>query len=153
MGPGDTGYVSVDAWVRHVGEVMGRAHSLFGAPQVGPDLGAGASLASAGEAVRGGAATMSGQSGVLAAGYQSFADDAGPALDQAASNDGALNGQVSGAAASDTNGRSSSSAVVTAASADTSTIGPATGTPSGQRALIAALRGRMAEQLRVINSL
>jgi hypothetical protein len=148
----DTGWVSVGSWVHHVGQVMGRAHSLFGTAPAAPQLGSGSSLASAGDLVRGGAATMSGQSGVVAAGYQTFAQDAGPALDHAGATDGSLNGQLNGAATSDSDGRSSSSAVVTAASTDTSTLGPTTGTPAGQRALIAALRGRVAEQGRVINT-
>jgi cell wall-associated NlpC family hydrolase len=144
--------VSVGALVRQVGEVLGRAHSLFGTPAVGEGLGASPGLAGAGSLVRGGAAQMSGLSGVLPASYGVFAADAGPALDNAAGADGALNGQLNNAASSDASGHTTSGAVLTAASTDTSTLAPATGTPAGQRALVAALRARVAEQLQVVNA-
>jgi cell wall-associated NlpC family hydrolase len=102
--------------------------------------------------VRGGAAQMSGLSGALPASYGIFAADAGPVLDSAAGADGALNGQLNNAATSDTSGHTTSGAVLTAASTDTSTLAPATGTPAGQRALVAALRARVAEQLQVVNA-
>jgi hypothetical protein len=142
----------VGALVRQVGEVLGRAHSLFGTPAVGEGLGAGPGLAGAGALVRGGAAGMSGLSGVLPASYGIFAADAGPALDNAAGADGALNGQLGTAAASDASGRTTSGAVLTAASTDTSTLAPASGTPAGQRALVAALRAQVAEQAQVVNA-
>jgi peptidoglycan DL-endopeptidase CwlO len=142
----------VGALVAQVGEVLGRAHALFGTPAVGQRLSAGAGLVGAGSLVRGGAAQMAGLSGVLPASYGMFADDAGPALDHAAGADGALNGHLSNAATSDALGHSTSGAVLTAASTDTSTLAPVSGTPGGQRALIAALRARVAEQLRVVNA-
>jgi hypothetical protein len=142
----------VGALVAQVGEVLGRAHALFGTPAVGQRLSAGAGLVGAGSLVRGGAAQMAGLSGVLPASYGMFADDAGPALDHAAGADGALNGHLSTAATSDALGHSTSGAVLTAASTDTSTLAPVSGTPGGQRALIAALRARAAEQLRVVNA-
>jgi peptidoglycan DL-endopeptidase CwlO len=145
-------HVSVGALVQQVGEVLGRAHSLFGTPAVGEGLGASSGLAGAGSLVRGGAAQMGGLSGVLPASYGIFADDAGPTLDNAAGADGALNGQISTAATSDALGHSTSGAVLTAASTDTSTLAPVSGTPGGQRALVAALRARVAEQLQVVNA-
>jgi hypothetical protein len=132
--------------------VLGRAHSLFGTPAIGQGLGASSGLAGAGSLVRGGAARMSGLSGVLPASYGIFAADAGPALDNAAGADGALNGQLGNAATSDTSGHTTSGAVLTAASTDTSTLAPATGTPAGQRALVAALRARVADQAQVVNA-
>ena len=45
-----------------------------------------------------------------------------------------------------------SDAVLTAASTDTSTLAPVSGTPGGQRAFVAALRARVAEQARVVNA-
>ena len=140
------------ALVRQVGEVLGRAHSLFGTPAVGQGLGASSGLAGAGALVRGGAAQMGGLSGVLPASYGIFAADAGPALDNAAGADGALNGQLNNAASSDTSGHTTSGAVLTAASTDTSTLAPVSGTPGGQRALVAALRARVAEQAQVVNA-
>jgi peptidoglycan DL-endopeptidase CwlO len=142
----------VGALVRQVGEVLGRAHSLFGTPAVGQGLGASSGLAGAGALVRGGAAQMGGLSGVLPASYGIFAADAGPALDNAAGADGALNGQLNNAATSDTSGHTTSGAVLTAASTDTATLAPVSGTPGGQRALVAALRARVAEQLQVVNA-
>ncbi len=140
------------ALVRQVGEVLGRAHSLFGTPAVGQGLGASSGLAGAGSLVRGGAAQMSGLRGVLPASYGIFAADAGPALDNAAGADGALNGQLNNAATSDASGHTTSGAVLTAASTDTSTLAPVSGTPGGQRALVAALRARVAEQAQVVNA-
>ena len=140
------------ALVRQVGEVLSRAHSLFGTPAVGEGLGAGPGLTGAGALVRGGAARMSGLSGAGPASYGIFAADAGPALDNAAGTDSALNGQLGTAATSDASGRSTSGAVLTGASTDTSTLAPATGTPAGQRALVAALRARVAEQAQVVNA-
>jgi hypothetical protein len=145
-------YVSVGALVRQVGEVLGRAHSLFGTPAVGQGLGAGSGLAGAGSLVRGGAAQMNALSGVLPASYGVFAADAGPTLDHAAGADGALNGHLSTAATSDASGHTTSGAVLTAASTDTSTLAPVSGTPGGQRALVAALRARVAEQAQVVNA-
>ena len=140
------------ALVRQVGEVLGRAHSLFGTPAVGEGLGAGSGLAGAGALVRGGAAQMGGLSGVLPASYGTFAAGVGPELDSAAGADGALNGHLGSAAASDASGHTTSGAVLTAASTDTSTLAPVSGTPGGQRALVAALRARVAEQLQVVNA-
>ena len=140
------------ALVQQVGEVLGRAHSLFGTPALGQGLGASSGLAGAGGLVRGGAAQMSGLSGVLPASYGVFAADAGPSLDHAGGADGALNGHLSTAATSDASGHSTSGAVLTAASADTSTLAPVSGTPGGQRALVAALRARVAEQAQVVNA-
>ncbi len=111
--------------------MLGRAHSLFGTPAVGQGLGAGSGLAGAGSLVRGGAAQMGGLSGVLPASYGIFAADAGSALDNAAGADGALNGQLNNAAASDASGHTTSGAVLTAASTDTSTLAPVSGTPGG----------------------
>ena len=144
--------MSVGALVQQVGEVLGRAHSLFGTPALGQGLGASSGLAGAGGLVRGGAAQMSGLSGVLPASYGVFAADAGPSLDHAGGADGALNGHLSTAATSDASGHSTSGAVLTAASADTSTLAPVSGTPGGQRALVAALRARVAEQAQVVNA-
>ena len=144
--------MSVGALVAQVGEVLGRAHLLFGTPVVGQELAADSGLVGAGSCVRGGAVRMGGSSGVLAASYEIFADDAGPTLDWAAGADGALTGHLNTAATSDALGHTTSGAVLTAASTDTSTLAPASGTPGGQRALIAALRARVAEQLRVVNA-
>jgi hypothetical protein len=138
--------------VGQVGEVLGRAHSLFGTPALGQRLGGGSALAGAGSLARGGAAQTAGLSGALPASYAIFADDAASALDHAAGADGALNAHLDTAVTSDAVGHSTSGAVLTAACTDTSTLAPVSGTPGGQRALVAALRARVAEQLRVVNA-
>jgi hypothetical protein len=113
---------------------------------------AGSGLAAAGDVVRGGQLRMSGLSGVLPVNYGGFATDAGAALDGAAGTDNSLSGQLSDAAGADRSGRESSGAVVNGAAMDTSSLAPLSGTPAGQRALIAALRARVAEQQQVVNA-
>ena len=57
----DTGFVSVGAVVAQVGEVLGRAHSLFGDPPAsgqGPAAGSVMKLSGAGDLVRSGQAQM-----------------------------------------------------------------------------------------------
>jgi hypothetical protein len=151
----DTGCVSVGALVQRVGEVLGRAHSLFGDPPASGGVAAsdaGSGLAAAGDVVRGGRVRMSGLSGVLPVKYGGFATDAGVALDSAAGTDNNLSGQLQDAAGTDRSGRASSGAVVNGAAADTSSLAPLSGTPAGQRALIAALRARVAQQQQVVNA-
>ena len=135
--------------------MLGRAHSLFGDP---PDVGgaaaldAGSGLAAAGECVRGGQRQMSGLSGALPVKYGGFATDARVALDGAAGTDSKLSGQLRDAAGADRSGRASSGAVVNGAATDTASVAPVSGTPAGQRALISALRARVAEQQQVVNA-
>ena len=79
----DTGFVSVGAVVAQVGEVLGRAHSLFGDPPAsgqGPAAGSVMKLSGAGDLVRSGQAQMAPLSGQLATNYTTFAGGAGPAL-------------------------------------------------------------------------
>ena len=154
-GGGDTGWVSVGALVQRVGETLGRGHALFGDPSACGDAGAGQSatgLATAGAVVRGGQRRISGLSGALPAGYTRFATDAGPALDAASDADTTLTNNVREAADADRLGRQSSGAVVNGAAADTAALAPSTRTAAGQRALISALRGRLAQQQQVINA-
>jgi hypothetical protein len=64
--------VSISAVVQQVGEVVARAHSLFGDPPtsgVPAAAGAGSNLASAGELVRSGQQQISGLSRQFATGY------------------------------------------------------------------------------------
>jgi len=91
-------------------------------------------------------------SGDWATRYGEFAAAAGPALDDAAGTDTALVGQVQAAAVADQTGRASSGAALTGAATDTAALSPASGTPAGQRAIVAALRARLAQQQRVINA-
>jgi peptidoglycan DL-endopeptidase CwlO len=75
--------VSIDALVKHVGQVLNRAHALFGQSDPGGGLAAGrsgATLAGAAELVRHSHHRMGGLSGALRATYTTFATDAGPGL-------------------------------------------------------------------------
>ena len=151
----DTGFVSVGAVVAQVGEVLGRAHSLFGDPPAsgqGPAAGSVMKLSGAGDLVRSGQAQMAPLSGQLATNYSTFAGGAGPALDTLAGNDRALSTQLDEAARSDRTGRTSSGTVVNGAAADTNGLAPFTNTPAGQKALLVALRQRVAQQQQVVQA-
>jgi hypothetical protein len=102
--------------------------------------------------VRGGQRQMSGLSGALPVKYGGFATDAGVALDGAAGTDSRLSGQLHDAAGADRSGRASSGVVVNGAATDTASVAPLSGTPAGQRALISALRARVAQQQQVVNA-
>ena len=151
----DTGFVSVGAVVAQVGEVLGRAHSLFGDPPAsgqGPAAGSVMKLSGAGDLVRSGQAQMAPLSGQLATNYSTFAGGAGPALDTLAGNDRALSTQLDEAARADRTGRTSSGTVVNGAAADTNGLAPFTNTPAGQKALLVALRQRVAQQQQVVQA-
>lgn len=154
-GVADTGFVSVGAVVAQVGEVLGRAHSLFGDPPAsgqGPAAGSVMKLSGAGDLVRSGQAQMAPLSGQLATNYSTFAGGAGPALDALAGNDRALSTQLDEAARADRTGRTSSGGVVNGAAADTNGLAPFTNTPAGQKALLVALRQRVAQQQQVVQA-
>jgi hypothetical protein len=141
--------------VAQVGEVLGRAHSLFGDPPAsgqGPAAGSVMKLSGAGDLVRSGQAQMAPLSGQLATNYSTFAGGAGPALDTLAGNDRALSTQLDEAARADRTGRTSSGTVVNGAAADTNGLAPLTNTPAGQKALLVALRQRVAQQQQVVQA-
>ena len=134
--------------------MLHRGHALFGDPvAAGPGAGwdAGSGLAGAGDVVRSGQARIAGLSGQLPSAYRDFAAGSAPALDDAAGTDTALSGQLVAAAGSDQSGRASSGAVVDGAATDTAALSPMTGTAAGQRAMVAALRARVAQQQQIVN--
>jgi cell wall-associated NlpC family hydrolase len=90
-------------------------------------------------------------SGALPAHYSRFADNTAQALDAATGTDSRLGSRVRDAGRADRWGWASSGAVVTAAATDTAGLAPVSGTPAGQRALIATLRARVAQQQQVVN--
>jgi hypothetical protein len=143
----------VGALVRHVGEVLGRAHALFGGPS--PDgvsaVHAECRLAGAGDRLRSTSGRMAGLAGALPAHYARFADDAVRALDAATGTDTRLTGRVRAAGRADGSGWARSGAVVSGAESDTAGLAAVSGTPAGQRALIAALRARVAQQQHVLD--
>jgi peptidoglycan DL-endopeptidase CwlO len=145
--------VSVGALVAQVGEVLSRAHSLFGAPSGGAAaLDAGSGLAGAADGVRRTGQQISNLAGALPAHYRGFARDAVRALDAAAGTDTRVGGAVGEAGRADGSGWASSGAVLSGAHADTAGLAPVSGTPAGQRALIAAWRARLAQQQQVVNA-
>ncbi|MDT5016567.1 MAG: hypothetical protein QOD39_2727, partial [Mycobacterium sp.] len=88
--------MTLEAFVEHVGEVMRRAHSLFGAPPKSGRsvaLASGLELARAGDLVSGGMAQTSGQSGVFAADYTTFGNQATTRLYRLSGNDERLGDQ------------------------------------------------------------
>jgi hypothetical protein len=87
---------------------------------------------------------MTGLSGTLPANYTSFASDAVQALDAASGTDTRLSGQVHDARGAGRSGWARSGAVVSGAATDTVRLAPVSGTPAGQRALIATLGARVA---------
>jgi len=141
--------------VAQVGEVLGRAHSLFGDPPAsgqGPAAGSVVKLSGAGDLVRSGQAQMAPLSGQLSTNYSTFAGGAGPTLNTLAGNDRALSTQLDEAARTDRTGRTSSGGVVNGAAADTNGLAPFTNTPAGQKALLVALRQRVAQQQQVVQA-
>jgi hypothetical protein len=95
---------------------------------------------------------MTGLAGALPARYTTFAHAAVQALDAATDTDTRLEGTVGDAGHTDGAGWVSSAAVVDGAATDTAGLALVSGTPGGQRALIAALRARLAQQQHVINA-
>jgi cell wall-associated NlpC family hydrolase len=145
--------VSIGAVVEQVAEVLGRAHGLFGDPPASGGSaarGAGSALTRAGDLVRGGVAQMSVLSGDFAAGYTAFGGRAGARLDGLAGTDQRLSDQLHDAARSDRTGRATSDGIVNGAATDTAALAPFTGSPAGQRALLGALRARVAHQRQVV---
>jgi len=143
----------MDAFVEQVGEVLGRAHSLFGQPpQSGRSLAltSGAELATAGNLVHGGVQQVSDLAGEFADDYATFGDQAASDLYGLAGTDERFGDQLREAAHTDRTGHGTSGRIVNGAAADTATLAAYTNTPAGQRALIIALRNRLTRQQAVI---
>ena len=141
------------ALVGHVHEVLGRAHALFG----GPSRGGGAAwdapwgLAGAGDALRSTGRRLAGLSGVLPARYTTFTHHAVRALDAVTGTDIGVGGTLRDAGRADGAGWASSGAVVDGADTDADGLASVSGSPAGQRALIATLRARLAQQQHVVS--
>jgi hypothetical protein len=143
----------VDALVQQVRDVLGRAHALFGRPSSrGEAWDAGWGLAGAGDGLRGSGRQMAGLAGALPVHYASFASDSVQALDAATGTDTRLRGKVRDAGRADHSGWASSGAVINGAATDTAGLAPVSGTPAGQRALIAALHARLVQQQHVVDA-
>jgi peptidoglycan DL-endopeptidase CwlO len=145
--------VSLGSVIAQVGEVLGRAHALFGDPPASgaaPAGGAGARLAAAGDLIRTGQQKMSALTGAAPASYTTLAGGTAIKLDALAAADDRLAGALEGAAGADRAGRSASGAVVNNAAATTAGMAPLTATPAGQQALLKALRDRVAQQQQIM---
>lgn len=143
----------MDAFVEQVGEVLGRAHSLFGQPpQSGRSLAltSGAALATAGNLVHGGVQQVSDLAGEFADDYATFGDQAASDLYGLAGTDKRFGNRLREAAHTDRAGHGTSGRIVNGAAADTATLASYTDTPAGQRALVTALRNRLIHQQQVI---
>jgi hypothetical protein len=142
----------VGGLVRHVEEVLGRAHALFGGPDSAggslPD--SGGTLTDALQALRGAHWQMSGQQGALPARYSAVAGEAARNLDTTASMDARLARRVHTASRALGAGRGRSAAAVTGARRDAASLMSEANTPAGQRVLIAALRARLVQQQRIV---
>ena len=75
-----------------------------------------------------------------------------PGLGRVSTADNRLGTQIHDAVQVDWTGRANSGSVVNGAAADTAALAPVSGTPAGQRALIATLRARVAQQQQIVNA-
>ncbi|WP_308289844.1 NlpC/P60 family protein [Mycolicibacterium mageritense] len=145
--------MSSGAVVRYVDEVLGRAQSLFGQPEASggsPARSAVSLVNGAGELVRGNATRIAPANGQFAATFTSFTNKAAPALDALAGLDDQLGRTLTDAANTDRTGRNDSGQVRNGAATDTRILGPVSGTPAGERALLVQLKGRLQQQQQVI---
>ncbi len=145
--------MTLEAFVEQVGDVLGRAHSLFGAPPKSGHsvaLASGVELGHGGDMISGGIVQTSTQSGVFASDYVTFGNPATSSLYRLAGNDERLGEHLRDAASADRDGRSASRRIINNAAADTAALASYTDTPAGQRALIMALRSRLAHQQQVV---
>ena len=145
--------MSLGAWVERVNSALEHAHSLFRNPLdsgAASASGAATRLANGGALVTIGRERVSELSGEFPTGYGRFANGAGSAIDDLAGADDTLGGRLSEAAGSERSGWAASGSVVDAAARDSALLGPWSNTPAGEKALIAALRSRVAQQERVI---
>ena len=143
--------MSVGPLVRYVGEVLRRSHALFGEPTDAAGTAATATGARLNDAARpliAGQRRFASLSGDFATGYDRFTRRAGPALDRLAGLEDRVGAVLTDAAGSDRRGRAQSGAVLNGAPSDTAA--PWSGTPAGERLLLTQLRGRLAQQRRVI---
>jgi hypothetical protein len=119
--------VSLAGVVAQVGQVLGRAHALFGEPEVsgGGRAGvAGRDLAAGAQRVRSAGAVMAVQSGAGPQDYRGFAAGAEASLEALAGEDDRFGGHLGDAASADRAGRADSGRVRDAAATDVAAIAP-----------------------------
>ena len=145
------------AVVAQVAAVLGRGHALFGDPPSSGGVrgrGGGQNTGAArGSLVRSGQQRMSGAVGSIAPPATGFSPGVrARRWTGLAGADERLSGQLQAAADADRAGRGSSGAVVSGAAADTAGLAPYSATPAGQKALLTALRARVAQQQQVVRT-
>jgi hypothetical protein len=148
-----TGEVSMDAVVRQIGELLSRSHTLFAEPATSGACTApesGARLADAGQQLQAGGDRTAQLAGRMSDGHALFSGSASTELSALAGSDTRFSGYLQDAAEKQDQGSAASSAVIGAATADTTALGLLTRTPAGQHALLIALRAQVAEQQRII---
>jgi peptidoglycan DL-endopeptidase CwlO len=145
--------VSLDGLVEHVAHVLGRGHALFSHPHPsGARIQSGEwGLAGVADQVRGAGAPMREVAGALPAHYTRWSAGAARAMDTAIGTDRVLSGRVRAAGHADGAGWTTTATVIDGAATDTAGLGPVSHTPAGQRALVAALRSRLAQQQHVVD--
>ena len=139
--------------IHHVEEILGRGHQLFGGAGAAGDPASfegGGRLTDAGDQLHTNRGQMAGQGGALAAHYRVVTAEAGHALHDAARTDARLGRRVRAASRADSAGWAGSTAAVDGARTDAADLTPLATTPAGQRALLGALRARLAQQQRII---
>jgi peptidoglycan DL-endopeptidase CwlO len=132
--------------VRCVGEVLGRGHALFSDPVDARH----AARADTGLHGTSQLRRFTGQAGDFVASYDRFASRIAPALDRLGRLDARLGGLLTDAANTDQRGYAQSEAVLDGAAADTAMLAPLSGTPAGEKLLIAQLRRRVVRQQHLI---
>jgi hypothetical protein len=142
-----TGAVAIDAVAQQVGELLDRAHTLFADPAA---ANVGGPLVGAGEQLHTGHREMTALAGRLADGHRQLSGVAHAELTTLSDHDEQLGSCLERAADTDRAGRAASDAVRRAAATELAALIPLSGTAAGQRALLSALRTRVARQQRII---
>lgn len=144
----------MDGVLEHVEQVLSRGHALFGRPSTaGAQLGdGGQGLVGVTDRLRRAQSQMGALTGVVTAHYDRWVKDAVRAMDATSGTDAVLRDGVRAAGHANGSGWATSAAVAQGAAADTAGLAPTVHTPGGQRALIAALRARLAQQQHLIEA-
>ncbi|MDA2893419.1 C40 family peptidase [Mycolicibacterium sp. BiH015] len=142
--------MSLAAIVAEAGDVLGRGHSLFGTPASAGDSTAATGLGRATDLVRDGVSRTSLLSGEFAASYGQFGGRAGLSLDRLTRVDERLGGGLRDAATANRSGHTRSGTVMAGAAADVTGLAPYSGHPAGEKAMLTALRARIAQQQQVV---
>ncbi|MDG4667981.1 C40 family peptidase [Mycobacterium sp. 236(2023)] len=144
--------MSLGTIVAEAGDVLGRGHALFGTPASSGGASAASGLGGARDLVRDGVARASGLSGEFALSYGQFGGRAGLSLDTLSGVDERLGSGLREAAAADRSGHGRSGTVITGATADVTGLAPYTGHPAGEKAMLTAMRARIAQQQQVVQA-